>query len=98
MENQNQSNNEKNIEIKPIKEQKKIHGELFVAVATFLLFLEAFLFIFVTISPKVCNYVYSKNGSDLRQRPFSERLRGQMLKHSRALLEARCLCRRKQSY
>ena len=51
MENQNQSNNEKNIEIKPIKEQKKIHGELFVAVATFLLFLEAFLFIFVTIRP-----------------------------------------------
>ena len=51
MENQNQSNNEKNIEIKPIKEQKKIHGELFVAVATFLLFLEAFFFIFVTIRP-----------------------------------------------
>jgi len=51
MENQNQSNNEKTIEIKPIKEQKKIHGELFVAVATFLLFLEAFLFIFVTIRP-----------------------------------------------
>ena len=51
MENQNQSNNEKTIEIKPIKEQKKIHGELFVAVATFLLFLEAFFFIFVTIRP-----------------------------------------------
>ena len=51
MENPNQSNNEKTIEIKPIKEQKKIHGELFVAVATFLLFLEAFFFIFVTIRP-----------------------------------------------
>ena len=40
-ENEKKENNEQNIEIKPIKEQKKIHGELFVTVATILLFFEA---------------------------------------------------------
>ena len=49
--NKNENNNEKNIEIKPIKEQKKIHGELFVTVATILLFFEAYLFLFLTITP-----------------------------------------------
>ena len=49
-ENQN-NNNEQNIEIKPIKEQKKIHGEFFVTMATILLFFEAYLFLFLTITP-----------------------------------------------
>ena len=49
-ENQN-NNNEQNIEIKPIKEQKKIHGEFFVTMATILLFFEAYLFLFLTVTP-----------------------------------------------
>jgi palmitoyltransferase len=39
------------IEMKPLKEQKKIHGEFFVAVATILLFFESYLFLFHTITP-----------------------------------------------
>ena len=49
-DNQN-NNNDQNIEIKPIKEQKKIHGEFFVTIASILLFFEAYLFLFLTITP-----------------------------------------------
>ena len=50
-ENSNQNNNQPGIEVKPIKEQKKIHGEFFVTVAVILLLFEAYLFLFLTIPP-----------------------------------------------
>ena len=53
-ENQNQ-NNQTGIEVKPIKEQKKIHGEFFVTVAVILLIFEAYLFLFLTIPPTSLN-------------------------------------------
>ena len=53
-ENQNQ-NNQPGIEVKPIKEQKKIHGEFFVTVAVILLIFEAYLFLFLTIPPTSLN-------------------------------------------
>ena len=53
-ENPNQ-NNQPGIEVKPIKEQKKIHGELFVTVAVILLLFEAYLFLFLTIPPNSFN-------------------------------------------
>ena len=53
-ENLNQ-NNQPGIEVKPIKEQKKIHGEFFVTVAVILLLFEAYLFLFLTIPPTSFN-------------------------------------------
>ena len=53
-ENPNQ-NNQPGIEVKPIKEQKKIHGEFFVTVAVILLLFEAYLFLFLTIPPNSFN-------------------------------------------
>ena len=53
-ENPNQ-NNQQAIEVKPIKEQKKIHGEFFVTVAVILLLFEAYLFLFLTIPPTSFN-------------------------------------------
>ena len=55
-ENQNQ-NNQPGIEIKPIKEQKKIHGEFFVTVAVILLLFEAYLFLFLTVPPSSFNNI-----------------------------------------
>ena len=50
-ENEEKENNNQNIEVKPIKEQKKIHGEFFVTIAIILLIFEAYLFLFITITP-----------------------------------------------
>ena len=50
-ENPNPNNQPGSIEVKPIKEQKKIHGEFFVTVAVILLLFEAYLFLFLTIPP-----------------------------------------------
>ena len=55
-ENLNQ-NNQPGIEIKPIKEQKKIHGEFFVTVAVILLLFEAYLFLFLTVPPSSFNNI-----------------------------------------
>ena len=55
-ENLNQ-NNQPGIEVKPIKEQKKIHGEFFVTVAVILLLFEAYLFLFLTVPPKSFNNI-----------------------------------------
>ena len=54
-ENQNNPNAQQGIEIKPIKEQKKIHGEFFVTVAVILLIFEAYLFLGLTIPPTSFN-------------------------------------------
>ena len=51
MAENNNPNNQPGIEVKPIKEQKKIHGEFFVTVAVILLIFEAYLFLFLTIPP-----------------------------------------------
>ena len=56
-QNQNNQNPQQGIEIKPIKEQKKIHGEFFVTVAVILLLFEAYLFIFLTIPPTSFNNI-----------------------------------------
>ena len=56
-QNQNNQNAQQGIEIKPIKEQKKIHGEFFVTVAVILLLFEAYLFIFLTIPPTSFNNI-----------------------------------------
>ena len=50
---QNNINNDNNrgIEIKPIKEKKTIHGEFFVAFATILFFYIAYIFLFHQITP-----------------------------------------------
>ena len=56
-QNQNNQNAQQGIEIKPIKEQKKIHGEFFVTVAIILLLFEAYLFIFLTIPPTSFNNI-----------------------------------------
>ena len=56
-QNQNNQNHQQGIEIKPIKEQKKIHGEFFVTVAIILLLFEAYLFIFLTIPPTSFNNI-----------------------------------------
>ena len=53
-ENPNQ-NNQPGIEVKPIKEQKKIHGEFFVTVAVILLLFEAYIFLILTIPPTSLN-------------------------------------------
>ena len=55
-ENPNQ-NNQPGIEVKPIKEQKKIHGEFFVTVAVILLLFEAYLFLFLTVPPTSFNNI-----------------------------------------
>ena len=55
-ENLNQ-NNQPGIEVKPIKEQKKIHGEFFVTVAVILLLFEAYLFLFLTVPPTSFNNI-----------------------------------------
>ena len=54
-DNANNQNAQPGIEIKPIKEQKKIHGEFFVTVAVILLLFEAYLFLFLTIPPTSLN-------------------------------------------
>jgi palmitoyltransferase len=56
-QNQNNQNAQQGIEIKPIKEQKKIHGEFFVTVAVILVLFEAYLFIFLTIPPTSFNNI-----------------------------------------
>ena len=56
-ENQNNQNAQQGIEIKPIKEQKKIHGEFFVTVAVILLLFEAYLFLCLTIPPTSFNNI-----------------------------------------
>ena len=56
-QNQNNQNPQQGIEIKPIKEQKKIHGEFFVTVAVILLLFEAYLFLFLTIPPTSFNNI-----------------------------------------
>jgi palmitoyltransferase len=56
-QNQNNQNAQQGIEIKPIKEQKKIHGEFFVTVAVILLLFEAYLFIFLTVPPTSFNNI-----------------------------------------
>ena len=56
-QNQNNQNAQQGIEIKPIKEQKKIHGEFFVTVAVILLLFEAYLFLFLTIPPTSFNNI-----------------------------------------
>ena len=48
-ENQNTQN--KDIEIKPMKEKKTIHGEFFVTFALIMLFFEAYLFLFHATTP-----------------------------------------------
>ena len=55
-ENLNQ-NNQPGVEVKPIKEQKKIHGEFFVTVAVILLLFEAYLFLFLTVPPTSFNNI-----------------------------------------
>ena len=54
-ENPNPDNQPGGIEIRPIKEQKKIHGEFFVTVAVILLLFEGYLFLFLTIPPTSFN-------------------------------------------
>ena len=49
--NKNNNDNNKGIEIKPIKEKKTIHGEFFVAFATILFFYIAYIFLFHQITP-----------------------------------------------
>ena len=50
-------NNQPGIEIKPMKEQKKIHGEFFVTVAVILLIFEAYVFLFLTVPPTTLNNI-----------------------------------------